>query len=113
MLDKLKKKLHEEALLMKVEAVTDNVHVNTKRHKMFVRLIQLCGESLANTDLIFAALRARLSDGLTFNRHLSVIKILWLIELLANYGIARCLITLARCVACDIVILPLGKESSH
>ena len=86
MLDKLKKKLHEESLLMKVEAVTDNIHVNTKRHKMFVRLIQLCDESLENTDLVFAALRARLSDGLAFHRHLSVIKILWLIELLANYG---------------------------
>lgn len=87
---------------MRVEAVTDNIHVNTKRHTMVVRLLKLCDESLENTDLIFAALRARLRDGLDFDRHLSVIKILWLIELLAHYGplvVLDCLPSLEKYLA--------------
>ena len=89
MFDKFKKKIREESLLMKVETITDNIHVNTKRHTLYVRLIELCDEEkqgMENTSLVFAALRARLSDGLIYNRHLSVIKVLWLIELLAKVG---------------------------
>ncbi len=76
--------MHEENLLMKVEAVTDNAP-NTKRQTMVVCLCELC-DDVDNAKVVFSAFRARLSDGLRYSRHLSMIKCLWLIELLIHHG---------------------------
>ena len=62
MFDKIKQwkqRMHEEQLLMKVEAVTDNA-MSTRLMKMMVCLVELC-DDMENTSLVFSALRARIS----------------------------------------------------
>lgn len=58
---------------------------NKKTRAKILEVCELCEEA-DNAHIIFSVFRARLSDGITFGRHLSVIKTLWLMDAMARHG---------------------------
>ena len=68
------KRVREENLVLKAEEVTNMAKNNRKTKKKVLELCDYCQET-ENAHIIFSVFRARLSDGVTFGKHLSVWKV--------------------------------------
>ncbi len=79
------KRVREENLVLKAEEVTNMAKNNRKTKKKVLELCDYCQET-ENAHIIFSVFRARLSDGVTFGKHLSVIKTICLMETMAKFG---------------------------
>ena len=58
---------------------------NKKTKGKILKLCELCEEN-ENAHIIFSVFRARLSDGIRNGHHLSLIKTIWLMEIMAKHG---------------------------